>query len=55
MVQPSPMAATRNSQRSGMPPAKFNRLTDCSLADVNRGNARMADAVFRSSEIQDTN
>lgn len=48
-------AARVPSALADTPPAKFNRLTDCSLADVNRGSARMADAVAEGSEIQDTN
>jgi len=46
-------AAARISPRlAGKAAAKLNRLTDCSLADVNRGSARMADAVVKGSEIQ---
>ncbi len=37
---------------TGIASAKLNRLIDCSLAGVNRGSARMADAVVKGDEIQ---
>jgi len=40
---------------TGKASAKLNRLLDCSLARVNKGSARMADAVAEAYEIQAAN
>jgi len=40
---------------TGNASAKLNRLLDCSLAGVNAGSARMADAVFEGYQIQAAN
>ncbi len=48
-------AARIPSGIAGPAAAKFNRLTDCSLADVNKGSALMADAVEEAYEIQHAN
>jgi hypothetical protein len=48
-------AARIPSGLTGKAAAKLNKLTDCSLAGVNRGSARMADAVVKGYQIQGAN